>query len=260
VEIRTLTPADVPDCQKLSADRGWSATDVRWGLLVEAAEAFGVDAPDGGLAGAVVLTRYDTFAAIGMMLVARRYERRGLGGRLMGHAIAAAGGIVALTATEFGRPLYERLGFRARGTSVTWVGRLPAAPVSTRPVDDVTEILGYDREVFGADRSRLLTRLPSGARIRAAAGGYGVAWENDGITVLGPIVADDPASARALATDLAATADTPVRLDVTSAHPEFGAWAAAHLTRGASTTVMSDGGPVPGDATRLYTPFSVATG
>ncbi|HEY3507409.1 MAG TPA: GNAT family N-acetyltransferase [Actinocatenispora sp.] len=260
MEIRTLTPADVPDCQKLSADRGWSAADIRWALLVDVAEVFGIDAPDGGLAGAVVLTRYDTYAAIGMMLVAKRYERRGLGRRLMSHAIAAADGVVALTATEFGRPLYERLGFAARGTSVTWTGRLPTAPETTRPVDDVTDLLAYDRAVFGADRSRLLTRLPTGARIRAAAGGYGVAWDNDGTTLLGPIVADDLATAQALTTDLAATADGPVRLDVTSAQPAFGAWSAAHLTRGAGTTIMSYGGPIPGDATRLYTPFSVATG
>ncbi|GAA3510677.1 GNAT family N-acetyltransferase [Actinocatenispora rupis] len=260
MEIRVLTAADVPACLRLSADRGWSDSDVRWALLVEVSEVFGIDAPDGGLAGAVVLTRYDTYAAIGMMLVAQRYERRGLGGRLMRHAIAAADGVVALTATEFGRPLYERLGFVGHGTSVTYTGELPTAPATTRPTDHVTDLLAYDRAVFGADRARLLTSLPAGARIRTAPAGYGVAWQNGGTTVLGPIVADDLGTATALATDLAADTTTPVRLDVTSAQPAFAAWAAARLTRRESTTVMSYGGAVPGDATRLYTPFSVATG
>jgi GNAT superfamily N-acetyltransferase len=58
-----------------------------------ASEVFGLDAPDGkGLAGAVVLTRWGTdLASVGMMLVAARYGRRGLGQALMEHLLRAAG-------------------------------------------------------------------------------------------------------------------------------------------------------------------------
>ena len=66
-----------------------------------------------------MLTRYGSdLAAIGMMLVADRHGRKGLGGRLLRHALAQAGdAVVYLTATAYGRPLYERLGFRAIDSS-----------------------------------------------------------------------------------------------------------------------------------------------
>ena len=50
--IRPLGPADLGSCVALSVDRGWSPEKSKWLLLLEQAEAFGIDAPDGGLAGA----------------------------------------------------------------------------------------------------------------------------------------------------------------------------------------------------------------
>jgi GNAT superfamily N-acetyltransferase len=261
VQIRRLLPADVPACQALSADRGWLREDRRWALLIELAEVYGIDAPDGGLAGAVTLTRYDTHAAIGMMLVAARYERQGLGRALMSHALAAAGGPVCLRATDTGRPLYETLGFGTDGSSVTYLGTLsgdrPDLP-PTRPARpaDLPEILRLDADAFGADRSRLLRRLVELGRFRLAAGGYGASWRNGSYRLLGPVVADDVATAIALCTDLA---DGPVRLDIASYQPEFEAWAAERLSRGDRVSLMSTGGTPPGDVKRLFTPFTVAT-
>ena len=115
--IRHLGPADLKACLALSADRQWPAEERKWALLLEAAEGFGIDDPDGGLAGAVVLARYGSgLASVGMMLVASRYRRRGLGHRLMTHLGGQAGrATVFLTATSYGRPLYEKLGFRTTG-------------------------------------------------------------------------------------------------------------------------------------------------
>ena len=49
-----------------------------------------------------------------MMLVASRYSGRGLGRRLLTHVLAeAADATVFLCATEYGRPLYEKLGYEA---------------------------------------------------------------------------------------------------------------------------------------------------
>jgi GNAT superfamily N-acetyltransferase len=261
VEIRRLTAADVPRCKELSADRGWLREDNRWPLLVEISEVYGIDAPDGGLAGAVVLSGYGAFAAIGMMLVARRWERKGLGRRLVSHAVAAAGGVtVTLLATGNGRPMYSKLGFAEHGTSVTYLGTLPAAPAVTRPATaaDLRAILARDAAAFGGDRSRLLMRLPTFARLRVAPAGYGAAWRNGDHTVIGPVVADDLPTAKALITDLAA--GTPCRLDITSYQPDLAAWAADHLAPHATVTIMSYGGRPPGDPSRRYLPFSVATG
>src|ERR1700689_4180670 len=113
--IRRLGPADLKRCVALSLDRGWSPERAKWSLLLAASEVFGVDAPDGrGLAGAVVLTRWGPdLASVGMMLVAARYGRRGLGRALMEHLLAAAGegAVLTLFATDIGRPLDQKPGF-----------------------------------------------------------------------------------------------------------------------------------------------------
>ena len=83
--IRRLGLDDLERCVALSIDRGWAPERAKWSLLLAACEVFGVDAPDGqGLAGALVMSRWgDGYASAGMMLVAARYGRRGLGRALM---------------------------------------------------------------------------------------------------------------------------------------------------------------------------------
>ena len=69
---------------------------------------------DEGLVGTVVATRYEpSVVALSMMLVAERRERQGIGRQLLSEALerAGAGAVVYLSATPFGQPLYERLGF-----------------------------------------------------------------------------------------------------------------------------------------------------
>ena len=129
--IRGLGPADLRQCAALSIDRGWLPERSKWSLLLGACQTFGVDAPDGrGLAGAVVLTRWGPdLASVGMMLVAARYARRGLGRALMEHVIAEAGdATVTLFATDLGRPLYEQLGFAPVRRSVSFVGAFRPGP------------------------------------------------------------------------------------------------------------------------------------
>jgi GNAT superfamily N-acetyltransferase len=84
-------------------------------------------APDGGLAGAVVLARYPpALAVMGMLLVASRHGRRGVGRTLMQHVMAQ---VVYLHATAQGRPLYERLGFTVTGAVIRHIGHYqPASP------------------------------------------------------------------------------------------------------------------------------------
>jgi GNAT superfamily N-acetyltransferase len=179
--IRRLEPGDLKRCVALSIDRGWSPERSKWSLLLGVSEAFGVDAPDGrGLAGAVVLTRWGPdLASVGMMLVAARYARRGLGRALMEHVIAEAGkATVTLFATDMGRPLYEKLGFLPVRRSVSFVGQFrPGSDGASAPAAscapagsagyaraaveaDLPAILAVDHAAFAADRSHVLRRLP----------------------------------------------------------------------------------------------------
>jgi GNAT superfamily N-acetyltransferase len=288
--VRRLGPDDLKRCVALSVDRGWSPERAKWSLLLAASEVFGADAPDGrGLAGAVVLTRWAAdYAAVGMMLVAARYGRRGLGRALMEHVLHAAGdaATVTLFATDMGRPLYEKLGFAAVRRNVSFVGRFrssPAAspagsPGSVRPAAqaDLPAILALDRAAFGADRGQILTRLPALAdqvAVFAAGGpagpgsagpgiaGYGAAWRvAPALTVIGPLVAPDGEAAKRLVEALAARAPTPVRLDLDPDRKELPGWAHARgLEPAGRTVVMARGELTPrGTPGRLFTPISVA--
>jgi hypothetical protein len=78
--IRRLSAADLAACVELAADRGWPPERNKWRLLFAVSEAYGIDDPAGGLAAMVVLTRYGRqLAAVGTMVVASRFGRRGLG-------------------------------------------------------------------------------------------------------------------------------------------------------------------------------------
>ncbi|MET0234641.1 MAG: GNAT family N-acetyltransferase [Kibdelosporangium sp.] len=270
--IKRLAADRLEDCLDLAASREWLRQDHQWRLLFEVGDVYGVDAADGGLAGVVVSTQYGVqVAAIGMMLVAPSYERQGLGTRLMTHALQEARTASAwLVATEFGQPLYERLGFRAIGWKSQFVGDYPTTPTMTsRPAttSDMTAIAGLDAEIFGAPRSEILARLPTFCdQLRVVDGpsglrGYAGSWPNVGSTVIGPVLAEDPDVARALIEDLAAGIDGPIRLDLHHDQGELVTWVEGlGVGRGSTTAVMVRGEPLPGDPSRQFATLTAATG
>lgn len=275
--IRRLGPADLDSCTALAIDRDWVPERHKWSLLLEAAEPYGIDAPDGSLAGAVVLARYAPgLASVGMMLVASRYGRRGLGRRLMHHVLGQAGdATVFLTATSYGRPLYQELGFRTTGRSATFVGEFRACespggsadPTRRALAADLPGLLRADRSAFGADREYLVRRLPSFTsqlhvlECQGQVVGYAGLWRNDGTDVIGPVIAPDAVSAQALIASLARHATAPVRLDLDPDRSGIAAWA---MSRGLSivseTAFMVHGAalPLPGLRDRLFCPITVA--
>lgn len=273
--VRSLGIDELPDCLLLAQDRGWHPEDHKWRLLFEIGEVYGVSAPDGGLAGVVVATRYGReVTAISMMLVAKRCSRQGLGLKLITHALDHAGtASVHLTATDSGRPLYEKAGFRSIGSCTQYAGQFRPPNQPSRPrsrvatPDDLPSILALDTEVFGAARTDLINRLPSfGQQLRVVDGpdgiaGFGGAWRNVDNTVVGPVIANDDDTALALLTDLGLAADGPIRLDLEHKRPAMLAWAAeCGLRAGDTTAVMVYGDPLPGDRDRLYNPVMVALG
>ncbi|WP_049577006.1 GNAT family N-acetyltransferase [Nonomuraea sp. SBT364] len=268
MRVRRLTLDDLDDCGRLAKDRGWLPERHKWTLLFEVGEVYGIDAPDGdGLASTTILTRYgDDHAVISMVLTASRYGRRGLARQLMEHVLAEAGDrVVSLHATENGRPLYERLGFRTVGHVAKHTGTfLGAHSGRTRPASeaDLATILELDAGAFGTDRSPLLRRMFAfGERVRIAEGGYGHCWRNDDNVVIGPVVARDEETARALIGDLALDVGGEVRLDLDLAERALVAWAAGHgIGDPWQVSLMVRGGELPGDRGRRFLPFMQALG
>lgn len=272
--IQRLTLDELPDCLALAQDREWLPEEHKWRLLFDVGTVYGLRSEAGDLVGTAILTRYGTqLAAISMVLVAARYGGRGLGRRLMHHALAEAGdATVFLNATEYGRPLYEKLGFVSVGTTYTHVGRFePSAGLAgSRPAvpGDLPAILKLDAEVNGADRSHLVERLPGfGEQLRVverggAISGYAGMWRNIDNVLVGPVLAETVNDAKRLIADLAATINGPVRLDLDDRHPQLREWATQHaVTARNSTAVMVHGTrPLPGDRGRWFIPVMQALG
>ncbi|WP_416970142.1 GNAT family N-acetyltransferase [Streptomyces sp. 4F14] len=278
--IRRLTRRDLLACADLSEDRGWPREEHKWGLLLTAGKGYGIDAPDGGLIAACVVTEYGPqehpdLAAIGMVLVAERYARQGVGRRLMRHVVAALSPTpLTLHATPNGRPLYEELGFKVTGRAEMLRGRFtpvgPEPSVDTRAAtaEDLTGILRLDEEVFGSDRTRMITRLPAFAdqlRVAVADGrivGYAAAWPNMDTHVVGPLVARDTETAKSLVASLAVHTDRPLRTDIDVRHEELLSWLKERgLEPVAFNAVMTYGIPgLPGDWSRRFAPLTVAAG
>ncbi|MEU6766465.1 GNAT family N-acetyltransferase [Streptomyces sp. NPDC046853] len=279
--IRRLTLRDLTACADLSQDRGWPREDHKWGLLLSAGTGYGIDDPDGnGLIAACVVTDYGPqerpgLGAIGMVLVAERHARKGLGRRLMQYIVEGAGSTpLTLHATPNGRPLYEQLGFKNTGRAEMVRGRFtpggPLPDVATRPAtaEDLSAIVRLDNEVFGLDRTHVLTRLRAFVdqlRVAETDGtitGYAGAWPNMETHVIGPLIARDTETAKALIASLAAGSDRPLRTDIDVRHEELLAWVKERgLEPIAFNAVMTYGIPeLPGDWTRRFAPLTVAAG
>ncbi|MER6525391.1 GNAT family N-acetyltransferase [Streptomyces sp. NPDC001508] len=278
--IRRLTPRDLSACADLSEDRGWPREEHKWGFLLTAGRGHGIDDPDGGLVAACVVTEYGPrehpdLAAVGMVLVAERHARQGVGRRLMHHVVSTMGTTpLTLYATPYGRPLYEELGFKVIGRAEMVRGRFspqgPPSAVATRAAtaEDLTSILRLDEEVFGVDRTPVITRLPAFAdRLYVAEDngriiGYAGAWPNMDTHVVGPLIARDTETAKALITALAAHTERPLRTDIDVRHEELLAWARERgLASVAFNAVMTYGSTdLPGDWTRRFAPLTVAAG
>ncbi|MER6421570.1 GNAT family N-acetyltransferase [Streptomyces sp. NPDC001137] len=278
--VRRLTLRDLTACADLSEDRGWPREEHKWGLLLTAGKGYGIDDPDGGLVSACVVTEYGpqdhpTLGAIGMVLVAERHARRGIGRHLMRHVVSAMGTTpLTLHATPNGRPLYEELGFKVTGRAemmrghFTPSGPQPAVVTRAATAEDLPAILGLDEEVFGADRTPVITRLPAFAdRLRVAEEdgrliGYAAAWPNMDTHVVGPLIARDTETAKALIASLAAHTDRPLRTDIDVRHEELLAWVKERgLESVAFNAVMTYGiTELPGDWTRRFAPLTVAAG
>jgi GNAT superfamily N-acetyltransferase len=275
--IQSLTTDDIPGCLALASDRDWLPEERKWQLLFDVGSVYGVRDQDGELAGVIGLTRYaGRLAVIGMLLVATRYGRRGLGRALMTQALAAAGdATVFLHATPDGRPLYEKLGFVPAGVSQTHLGRFaPTAPASgparSRPAGpgDLMAIRRLDALAQGIDRAQLVRRLPGFTeqlRVIERNGtvtGYAGAFAGLRYVSIGPVIADRPGDAKILITDLAEAVSGPVRVDLEDRHPQLLEWAAKRglAPADASGMMVLDGLPLPGDRRRCFAPLMRALG
>jgi GNAT superfamily N-acetyltransferase len=216
-----MTAADIPAGLRLCRAARWNQLEEDWRLFVEPPSAAWLIEREGVVIGTSALARYDNLAWVAMMLVDPSERRSGHGARLLQAGLDAAAGApcVGLDATPLGEPLYRKFGFVESYSlmRMTW-GRFPTCPPAAGQVGNLPHlpaILSIDRDVFGADRSRLLTSLLQRAPESAWSiedRGYCFGRPGHLYHQLGPVVANDDDTASLLVSH--ALAAHPCTMDV----------------------------------------------
>ncbi|CAN0524489.1 unnamed protein product, partial [Laminaria digitata] len=172
--------------------------------------------PDGKLVASAIALPYGQFGWVCMVLVASDWRRLGLATDLMNGVIEllrADGIIPGLDATPAGREVYRRIGFvdvygleRLVAERATLIAPPPTG-VKTRPLTDadMDAVAAFDAPIFAGDRAALLRHLQNrepltatGAWKGGALTGFAFARDGRTWTQIGPVVAADEATAKAL--------------------------------------------------------------
>ncbi|WP_049823409.1 GNAT family N-acetyltransferase [Bradyrhizobium sp. WSM2254] len=243
----------------LSQEMSWPYRIEDWDVALQLGHGFVLERA-GTVIGTAAWWPYgETHASAGMIIVAKAAQGRGYGARLMDALLAwAHPRTIALNSTAEGVTLYRRRGFVPTGIIHQHQGipsgsheSLRSGLVRSMATSDFEAVAQLDRAATGLERRRMLDRL-----IRS---GDGYLLQRDGIArgyaisrlfgrghVIGPVVAECPADARALIE--AALADLGrrfARID-TSATSQFGEWLESiGLQRVSDATTMILGAQPP---------------
>lgn len=245
---------------RLSQEMSWPYRLEDWAFALELGQGFVLC----NGAGAVIATAAwwacgEDHASAGMIIVAKAVQGRGHGARLMDALLAAAHPrTITLNSTAEGMALYERRGFARTGEVHQHQGvpderrqAPPASLVRTMASSDVEAIARLDREATGWARRQMLDRLVqiSDGYLLVRDGeprGYAISRLFGRGHVIGPVVAESPADARALIeAALARLGRVFVRVD-TSATSQLGEWLEGiGLQRVGDATTMVRGTQIP---------------
>lgn len=275
--IRPMSPGDLEAVLALTSEAGWGDNRCQFDFYARQPgfNAF-VAEVDGRVVGIGAGTQKREVGWVGPIIVTSQHRRQGIGTTLTATVVERLSKLGCRThlllATDLGRPVYEKLGFRIETVYHQLKGpTLDHAPTSARlrPLTeaDLPGVCALDRQVTGEDRSEQIRAL--GSR------GWALNWAEDGPVLgfylpapwgEGPIVALDPADAPLLVDVARAVA----RLERGQAEMKFSLPAEntagrEHLRRAgfveaSSVTRMVLGEPLEWQPSRVWARFSGALG
>ena len=250
-----LTAEHLPQAVALSTEMGWPYRLQDWTFAHRLGEGLALEE-----AGRLIATamRWDygaAYSSVGMIIVAKAFQGRGYGARLVDALLAGAGTrSVFLNATQEALDLYQRRGFARTGEIHQHQGvPLPVRPheqqhpVRSAEAADFARIAALDLAGLGMPRDELLRSLFDTGHMlvsedRDAASGYAAYREFGRGHVIGPVVATSVELACSLVEEaISRLPGSFVRVD-TSADTGLGPWLEARgLPRVDTATAMVRG-------------------
>lgn len=240
VKLNVLNMKDIHGLKSLSASVGWDYDEDELRTVLLSGKVFGYKTATNEIVSSAAVIPYDTsIASIGMVIVHQQYRGMALGRQATQACIDAVeeGRAIMLIATEEGKPLYERMGFKEAGFVQKFIAEkyaplekienhsLKKVPYNIR---DFEEIIELDQKAFGDSRRTFLQHRLNQARscyvLKDNQGniyGYGLSIFNPANLIIGPIVAPDARSAASLLDCLAREHIGKVRIDVANGNEEF---------------------------------------
>jgi GNAT superfamily N-acetyltransferase len=245
-----LQATELGNADALVREAGWNQVTADWRIFLELGTVYAVrNSAHRVVATAATLLCGGHVGWISMVLVASDYRRRGLATRLLRRCVddlVGRGLVPVVDATPAGRMVYVGLGFQD-----SWGFRRYSAPAPRREEiapsapdgvvirsvhgDDWHALCRYDAQVFGADRSALLARLRGrapGTELAAWRGdriiGFVLGRDGRSATQLGPLAAEDEATARALLGLGLAGTHGPIYVDLADGKSAVRRWLEDH--------------------------------
>ncbi len=216
--IDRLTDRDLSAALRLSTQAGWNQLEADWRRLLTLWPNTCFAGRENGqlLATSTLATYGRTLAWVGMVLVDEAHRGRGLGGQILDAALDAARALqiatVCLDATDFGRPVYLKRGFRDvagidRWTrSPTVAGYLARVRSSAVGPDECartrSDLKAFNQRHSAIDRTALLDGLEREPGVKSAitsrdrnVTAFAVLRPGRLTSHLGPVIADTEADA-----------------------------------------------------------------
>jgi GNAT superfamily N-acetyltransferase len=210
--IRQLTVDDVDFGMRLKNQARWNQTPADWrrAIALEPSGCF-VGQWDGIDVATLTTCLFDDVAWIAMVLTDPEYRGRGIASGLMRHALDHLAGhgarSVRLDATQFGLPVYEKLGFRI-DWGLTRYGGAPVvgpsagdSPIQRLKLDAIETVGELDRAATSTNRRRLLESLIGDDAARSLGvfnddrlAGFCLERPGSNATQIGPCIANDAAA------------------------------------------------------------------
>ncbi|QIW21418.1 GNAT family N-acetyltransferase [Bacillus thuringiensis] len=233
IRVERLREEQIGDIVALSSYIGWDYNREEVETIFNSGIVYGVwNEKKELIASAAIILYGEALASIGMVIVHPNYKGSGIGKAITSSCMnsVSARTSIMLIATDEGKPLYEKLGFRA----VSYVSKYICNSYNAnhKCAEDEEYMMGYKEEdlegiikidegAFGTSRNEFLKQriIQSEQCIvvkdnKQNVLGYGLSIQTPENKIIGPVVAKNDAMAMRIVHDLAREHHGKLRIDV----------------------------------------------